>query len=160
MFKLPFGSVDPHLLPEILRQQMQSPSQIPGPLAAPELKPGYRPAFGNLPSMPEAKTVPGFNIDAGLDALSQGLAKWKPKPRDPGEEALRAAKAADPAVQANPATSAAGMLSGTNPDFGLVPGSMAANQPVDGGNGVGTSPYGQTDALSDLWRRLFSIRFP
>ncbi len=160
MFKLPFGPVDPHLLPEILRQQMQSPSQIPGPLSAPELKPGYRPASGNMPSMPEAKTVPGFNIDAGLDALSQGLAKWKPKQRDPGEEAQRAAIAADPAVQANPATSAAGMLAGTNPDLGLVPGSVAANQPLDGGSGVGTSPYGQTNPFSDFWRWFSSLRSP
>lgn len=158
MFKLPFGPTDPHLLTEILRQQMQSPGQIPGPLAAPELKPGYRPPSGSMPGMPEAKTVPGFNIDAGLDALAQGLAKWKPKPRDPGEEALRAAKAADPAVQANPATSAAGMRAETNPDVGLVPGSVAANQPFDGGSGVGASPYGQSDPLSDLWRWFSMLR--
>lgn len=157
MFKLPFGPTDPHLLTEILRQQMQSPSQIPGPLAAPELKSGYRPPSGSMPSMPEAKFVPGFNIDAGLDALSAGLAKWKPKPRDPGEQAQRAAIAADPAVQANPATSAAGMLAGTNPDRGLVPGSVAANQPLDGRSGVGTSPYGQPDRLSELWRWLSTL---
>jgi hypothetical protein len=158
MFNLPFGPMDPHLLTEILRQQMQSPGQIPGPLAAAELKPGYRPPSGGMPSMPEARSVPGFNIDAGLDALSQGLAKWKPKPRDPGEQAQRAAIAADPAVQANPATSAAGMLAGTNPDFGLVPGSVAANQALDGGSGVGTSPYGQPDRLSELWRWLSTLR--
>ncbi|MPZ32057.1 MAG: hypothetical protein GEV13_13855 [Rhodospirillales bacterium] len=138
MFNLPFGPMDPSLLTEILRQRMQSPGQIPGPLAAVELKAGYRPPSGGMPGMPEPRSVPGFNIDAGLDALSVGLAKWKPKPRDPGEQAQRAAIAADPAVQANPATSAAGMLAGTNPDLGLVPGSVAANQPLDGGSGVGT----------------------
>lgn len=158
MFKLPFGPMDPHLLTEILRRQMQSPGQIPGPLAALELKPGYRPPSGSMPSMPEPRSVPGFNIDAGLDALAQGLAKWKPKPRDPGEQAQRDAIAADPAVQANPATSAAGMLAGTNPDLGLVPGSVAANQPLDGGSGVGTSPYGAPDPLSELWRWLSRLR--
>ena len=161
MFNLPFGPMDPRLLTEILRQQMQSPSQIPGPLAAAELKPGYRPPSGSMPSMPEPRSVPGFNIDAGLDALGAGLAKWRPpKPRDPGEQAQRAAIAADPAVQANPATSAAGMLAGTNPDGGMVPGSVAANQPLDGGSGVGTSPYGQPDALSELWRWLSTLRSP
>jgi hypothetical protein len=158
MFNLPFGPMDPHLLTEILRQQMQSPGQIPGPLSAPELKPGYRPPSGGMPSMAEPRSVPGFNIDAGLDALGQGLAKWKPKPRDPGEQAQRAAIAADSAVQANPATSAAGMLAGTNPDLGLVPGSVAANQPLDGGSGVGTSPYGRPDALSEWWRLLSRLR--
>jgi hypothetical protein len=158
MFKVPFGLTDPHLMTEILRRQMQSPGQVPGPLSAPDLRPGYRPPSGGMPGMPEPRTVPGFNIDEGLDALATGLAKWRPKPRDPGGEALRAARAADPAVQANPATSAAGMLAGTNPDLGLVPGSVAANQPLDGGSGVGTSPYGQSDPLSDFLRWFSSLR--
>jgi hypothetical protein len=160
MFNPPFGPMDPRLLTEILRQQMQSPGRIPGPLAPAELRPGYRPPSGGMPSMPEARSVPGFNIDAGLDALAGGLATWKPKRRDPGEQAQRAAVAADPAVQANPATSAAGMRAGTNPDGGLVPGSVAANQALDGGSGVGTSPYGQPDRLSELWRWLSTLPGP
>jgi hypothetical protein len=112
MFKLPFGPTDPHLLTEILRQQMQAPGQIPGPLAAPELKPGYRPPSGSMPSMPEAKFVPGFNIDAGLDALSQGLAKWKPKqpkPADPTKPGVLTPQG-DPTGGAGPA-----YLGGTTP---------------------------------------------
>jgi hypothetical protein len=86
MFKLPFGPTDPHLLTEILRQQMRVPSQIAGPLTMPEVRPGYRPPSGGMPSMPEARNAPGFDVDAGLDALSAGLAKWKPRgprPADP-----------------------------------------------------------------------------
>ena len=100
--------------------------------------------------MPVPPPVPGFNFKSGLDALSEGLASWKP--RDPGEQALRAAIAADPAVQANPATSAAGIPAGTNPDVGIGGGWHA---PPDGSSGVGISPYGQPDFLNDLRRRLF-----
>lgn len=157
MFKLPFGPPDPHLLPEILRQRMQSPGNLSGPLTAPELKAGYRPPSGSMPGMLQANSVPGFNIDAGLAALSEGLANWKPK-RDPWSEAQRAAIAADPAVQADPATSAAGMRAGTNPDGSLVTGSDAANQPLDGGSGIGTSPYRTSDPLFDLWCSLSRLR--
>ena len=112
MFKLPFGPTDPHLLTEILRQQMQSPSRIPGPLAAPELKPGYRPPSGSMPSMPEARFVPGFNIDAGLDALGAGLATWKPRrpqPADPTKPGVPTPQG-DPTGGAGPA-----YLGGTTP---------------------------------------------
>lgn len=157
MFKLPFGPTDPHLLTELLRQRMQSPGNLPGPLTATELRAGYRPPSGGVAGMPQASSVPGFNIDAGLAALSEGLASWKPKP-DPWSEAQRAAIAADPAVQADPATSAAGMRAGTNPEGGLVPGSEAANQPLDGGSGIGTSPYRTSDPLFDLWCSLSRLR--
>jgi hypothetical protein len=105
MFNLPFGPMDPHLLTETLRQQMQSPGRIPGPLAAAELKPGYRPPSGSMPSMPEARSVRGFNIDAGLDALSQGLAKWKPRqprPADPTKPGVPTPQG-DPTGGAGPA---------------------------------------------------------
>lgn len=84
MFNLPFGPMDPRLLTELLRQQMASPGLVPGPVPTAELKPGYRPPSGGMAGMQAASTVPGFNIDSGLDALSKGLASWKPpKPTAP-----------------------------------------------------------------------------
>jgi len=154
MFKFPFGPTDPR---PPMRQRMQSPANLPGPLAAAELKAGYRPPSGGMPAIPQANSVPGFNIDAGLAALEAGLASWKPK-HGLWPEAQRAALAADPAVQADPATSAAGIRAGTNPDGGLVLGSDAANLPLDGSSGFGISPYRTSDPLFDLWCSLSRLR--
>ena len=156
MFKLPFGPSDPRLLTEMLRQRMQSPGSVPGPLAAPELRAGYRPPSGGMPGMPQVDAVPGFNIDAGLAALNEGLASWKPKPGD--FQAPRPARADDPASPADPANSAAGLRAGANPDAGLVPGSDAANQPLDGGSGTANSSYRRSDPLFDLWCSLSRLR--
>jgi hypothetical protein len=152
MFNLPFGPMDPNLLTELLRREMLSPGRVPGPVPGVELKPGYRPPSGGLSAMPDAKSVPGFNIKSGLDALSEGLSTWKPrKPPDPGEEAQREAIANDPAVQANPATSAAGLTAGTNPDVAIGGG---LNLVPDGSTGVGTSPYARApDFLEWLFGR-------
>jgi hypothetical protein len=90
VFGLPFGPVDPNLLPALLRQQMASPAQIPGPVPAQQLTPGFRvpPTMGapaGMSPMPQAQ--PGFNVQDGADMLSKGLAGWKPKPQGVPEDA-------------------------------------------------------------------------
>jgi hypothetical protein len=116
---------------------------IAGPqLAQAQQSPGFRP----LPPMPAPQLsfpspVRGDSA-RGLAKLADGLPALYTAAPDPGRQAQVAAVLKDPAVQANPWTSAAGMPAGTNPDVGIGGGMP---QPPDGSrvgsSGVGTSPY-------------------
>jgi hypothetical protein len=108
----------------------------------------------SMPGMPSAPTGGGaqqdMSIGQGMGMLAAGLGALKGV-GDPGAAAQSAAIAADPTVQANPATSAAGMLAGTNPDVGIGGGMQA---PPDGSTGVGTSPYAGGGPMAWLRRQL------
>jgi hypothetical protein len=102
-----------------------------------------------MPSMPMGGQPQSMGIGEGMGMLAAGLGAFGKG--DPGAAAQSAAIAADPAVQANPATSAAGMLAGTNPDVGIGGGMQV---PPDGSTGVGTSPYAGGGPMAWLRRQL------
>ena len=130
------------------------PTRFPPELLAQIAAAGFKP--------PQAMNMPGLNVPTGPppspglnvgDAMAGlGMALGMMRGGDPGAVAQREAIANDAVVQANPATSAAGMLAGTNPDAGIGGGMPA---PPDGSSGVGTSPYGAPDFLTGIWRKLF-----
>jgi hypothetical protein len=126
-FNLPFGPFDPNSLPARLRQP---PGLIPGPIQPVQLKPGFNPP--SLPGMTPmaASPEPGLNVKEGAAVIKDAL-EWiyKLREADPGVVAQRAADAANASVQANPATSIAGMKAGTNPDA-FIAGGMPV-PPID-----------------------------
>jgi hypothetical protein len=153
-FNLPI--IDPNSLPAM---RHQPPGLIPGPVKPPPLgpSPGFRPpAAMTMAPMAMPQAAPGFNLQNGLGMIGAGLDLLRSRNSDPGVQAQRAANAADASVQANPSTSIAGMAAGTNPDFGLVPGSMMP--PPDGGTGVGAPT--RIDFLTGFLRSLRDLFTP
>lgn len=149
-----FPVVDPNSL---LAARHLPPGLVSGPVRPPQLgpSPGFRPpAAMSMSPMAMPQATPGFGLRDGFAALADALDRIKQQRmldgRDPGVAAQRAADAADASVQANPSTSIAGMRAGTNPDFGLVPGSMMP--PPDGGTGIGMPT--RPDFLTGLLRSL------
>jgi hypothetical protein len=130
-----FNVVDPRLLatlgnrpaaivagPRLAQVQQATGFRPPGPMATPHLS--FLPPSGH-----------GVDVMSGLGRVRDASVRKD----DPGATALANAIARDPSVQANPSTSAAGMLAGTNPDVGIGGGMPL---PPDGSTGVGRSPYG------------------
>lgn len=127
------GMNDPRLLPMLLAAKM-SAGATPGPTFNPPPTPGFRaPALPAVPSM-QGGQPPAQQPSIGQGVAGLGSALSSLAALNPGMRAQVAANHAEPAVQANPSTSAAGMAAGTNPDVGIGGGMQA---PPDGGTGVG-----------------------
>ena len=133
-------------------QAAQRGPSLAGPIAPQTPTPGFRQSALNFvppPQLPEPQQISPEQVMKSFSGVVNALQPGRPE--DPGVAAQKAAIAADPIVQANPSTSAAGLRAGINPDIGIGGGMRV---PPDGGSGVGTSPYGSPGFFLRLIRSL------